>query len=63
MGDSKVRPWVDAVLQRDEKMDAGFKGYHFGGDGEKRTPLGQVECGVGANELFQVPEASPGQVT
>jgi len=74
IGDSKVRPRVDAVFQRDEQMGVYFKAYHFGADGGQRTPSGQVEFEVVENgsgekvleavdELAQVPGAAPSQTT
>jgi len=74
IGDSKVRPRVDAVFQRDEKLGVYFKAYHFSADGGRRTPSGQVayevvKAGSGdkvleaVDELSQVPGAAPSQAT
>jgi hypothetical protein len=69
-----VRPRVDAVFHRDEKMGVYFKAYNFGADGERRAPSGQVEYDVVQNgsgktvsktvdDLSQVEGAALSQVT
>ena len=74
IGTSKVRPRVDDVFKRDEKMGIYFKIYNFGTDGESRLPTGEVTYEVvknGTNEkIFEVsedvakiPGASANQVT
>jgi GWxTD domain-containing protein len=74
IGDSKVRPRVDSVFKRDEKMGIYLKFYNFGGDEKTHKPVGQVEYELvksGSNDrvfeftedLAQVPGASAAQVT
>ncbi len=74
IGTSKVRPRVDDVFKRDEKMGIYFKIYNFGTDGESHVPTGEVTYEVvknGTNEkIFEVsedvakiPGASANQVT
>jgi GWxTD domain-containing protein len=74
IGSSKVRPRVDEVFKREEKMGIYFKIYNFGTDGENRFPTGEVTYEVvknGTNEkIFEVsedvakiPGASANQVT
>jgi len=74
IGTTKVRPRVDDVFKRDEKMGIYFKIYNFGTDGESRVPTGEVTYEVtknGTNEkIFEVsedvakiPGASANQVT
>jgi GWxTD domain-containing protein len=74
IGTSKVRPRVDDVFNRDEKMGIYFKIYNFGTDGENRVPEGEVSYEVtrnGTNEKIfetsedvgQIPGASAHQVT
>ena len=74
IGDSKVRPRVDSVFKRDEKMGIYLKFYNFEGDEKTHKPVGQVEYELvksGSNDkvfdfsedLAQVPGASASQVT
>ncbi|MEO8596601.1 MAG: GWxTD domain-containing protein [Candidatus Solibacter sp.] len=49
IGTSKVRPRVDDVFKRDEKMGIYFKIYNFGTDGENRIPEGEVSYEVTKN--------------
>jgi GWxTD domain-containing protein len=74
IGASKIRPRVDDVFKRDEKMGIYFKIYNFGTDGDSRVPSGEVTYEVvknGTNEkIFEVsedvskiPGASANQVT
>src|SRR6185369_9034661 len=42
IGTSKVRPRVDDIFKRDEKMGIYFKIYNFGTDGENRIPDGEI---------------------
>jgi GWxTD domain-containing protein len=74
IGTSKVRPRVDDVFKRDEKMGIYFKIYNFGTDGENRIPDGEVSYEVtknGTNEkifettedVSKIPGASANQVT
>jgi GWxTD domain-containing protein len=74
IGVTKVRPRVDDVFKRDEKMGIYFKVYNFGSEGDNRLPTGEVTYEVvrnGTNEkIFEVsedvakiPGASTNQVT
>ncbi|HXK01890.1 MAG TPA: GWxTD domain-containing protein [Verrucomicrobiae bacterium] len=74
IGTSKVRPRVDDVFKREEKMGIYFKIYNFGSDGDSHMPTGEVTYEVvknGTNEkIFEVsedvakiPGASVNQVT
>jgi GWxTD domain-containing protein len=74
IGTSKVRPRVDDVFKRDEKMGIYFKIYNFGTEGDSHIPTGEVTYEVvknGTNEkIFEVsedvakiPGASANQVT
>jgi hypothetical protein len=74
IGTSKVRPRVDEVFKREEKMGIYFKIYNFGTDGDSRIPTGEVTYEVvknGTNEkIFElsedvanIPGASANQVT
>ena len=74
IGTSKVRPRVDDVFKRDEKMGIYFKIYNFGTDGESRVPEGEISYEVtrnGTNEkifemsedVAKIPGASAHQVT
>ena len=74
IGTSKVRPRVDDIFKRDEKMGIYFKIYNFGTDGENRIPDGEVSYEVtknGTNEkifeitedVSKIPGASANQVT
>jgi hypothetical protein len=69
-----VRPRVDSVFKRDEKMGIYLKFYNFEGDEKTHKPVGQVEYELvksGSNakvfdfseDLAQVPGASASQVT
>ena len=49
IGTSKVRPRVDDIFKRDEKMGIYFKIYNFGTDGENRMPDGEVSYEVTKN--------------
>jgi GWxTD domain-containing protein len=74
IGTSKVRPRVDDIFKRDEKMGIYFRIYNFGTDGENRIPEGEVSYEVtknGTNEkifettedVSKIPGASPNLVT
>jgi hypothetical protein len=74
IGGSKVRPRVDDIFRRDEKMGIYVKLYNFGQDETTRKPSGEVEYVVsknGSNEkifvytedIGQMPNASAAQVT
>ena len=74
IGDSKVRPRVDDIFKRDEKMGIYLKLYNLGADEATHKPMGQVQYEVvksGSNEsiytftedLSQIPDASSNQVT
>jgi GWxTD domain-containing protein len=75
IGTAKVRPRVDDVFKRDEKMGIYFKIYNFGtAEGDNRVPSGEVTYEViknGTNEkifeasedVAKIPGASANQVT
>ena len=74
IGSTKVRPRVDDIFKRDEKLGIYMKVYNFGGDETSRKPSGQVEYELtrdGSNErifdftedVSQLPDASAAQVT
>jgi GWxTD domain-containing protein len=74
IGDTKVRPRMDDVFRRDEKMGIYLKLYNFGAEEGTHLPSGQVEYEVvknGTNERIfnftedvgQIPGASTSQVT
>jgi GWxTD domain-containing protein len=74
IGSSKVRPRVDDVFKREEKMGIYFKIYNFGTEGDNRVPSGEVTYEVvknGTNETIfeatedvaKIPGASANQVT
>jgi GWxTD domain-containing protein len=74
IGDTKVRPRMDDVFKRDEKMGIYLKLYNFGAEEGTHLPSGQVEYEVvknGTNERIfnftedvgQIPGASTSQVT
>jgi len=74
IGSSKVRPRVDDIFKREEKMGIYFKIYNFGTDGENRIPEGEISYEVtknGTNEkifettedVSKIPGASANQVT
>ncbi|MGO9262063.1 MAG: GWxTD domain-containing protein [Bryobacteraceae bacterium] len=74
IGSSKVRPRVDDIFKREEKLGIYMKVYNFGGDETSRKPSGQVEYELtrdGSNErifdftedVSQLPDASAAQVT
>src|SRR5262245_20528264 len=75
IGTAKVRPRVDDVFKREEKMGIYFKIYNFGTqEGDNRTPSGEVTYEVvknGTNEkifeasedVAKIPGASANQVT
>jgi hypothetical protein len=74
IGASKVRPRVDEVFKRDEKLGIYMKLYNLGSDETSHKPVGQVEYEIvkkGSNErvatlkedLSQLPNASANQVT
>ena len=74
IGTSKVRPRVDDVFKRDEKMGIYFKIYNFGTDGDSRLPEGSVSYEVVKNstqekifeateDVAKIPGASANQVT
>jgi hypothetical protein len=74
IGTSKVRPRVDDIFKREEKMGIYFKIYNFGTDGESRLPEGEVSYQVVKNstnekifeateDVSKIPGASANQVT
>jgi hypothetical protein len=74
IGDSKVRPRIDDVFKRDERMGIYMKLYNLGSDDMTHKPTGEVTYEVvknGSNEtilqqteqLADIPDASPSQVT
>jgi GWxTD domain-containing protein len=74
IGDSKIRPRVDAVFHRDEKLGVYCKAYHFEGDGQKHAPSATAEYEVtkegsaakvleAVDDLSKVPGAAASQVT
>jgi GWxTD domain-containing protein len=74
IGTTKVRPRIDDIFKRDEKMGIYLKIYNFGSDGDSRVPEGEVAWEViknGTNEkifeytedVSKVPGASTNQVT
>ena len=74
VGDTKVRPRVDDVFKRDEKLGIYMKLYNLGADENTHMPVGEVEYEIvkrGSNErvatltedLSQLPNASANQVT
>ena len=74
IGTTKVRPRIDDIFKRDEKMGIYLKIYNFGSDGDSHVPEGEVSWEVtknGTNEkifeytedVSQVPGASTHQVT
>jgi hypothetical protein len=74
LGGSKVRPRVNDVFRRDEKMGIYLKIYNFGPDEKTQKPNGQIEYEVvksGTNEkifdftedIATLPNASAAQVT
>ncbi len=73
IGSSRVRPRVDGVFKRDEKMGIYFQCYNFGEDQTTHKPSGVVEWEVvknGSNakifdysqELTEIPNASASEV-
>jgi GWxTD domain-containing protein len=74
IGSTKVRPRVDEVFKRDEKLGIYMKVYNLGSDESTHKPVGEVEYEIvkkGSNEkiasmtedLGQLPDASTNQVT
>jgi hypothetical protein len=74
VGGKKVRPRVDDVFKRDEKMGIYMKVYNLGSDENTHKPVGEVEYSLikkGSNEtvasfkenLSELPDASATQVT
>jgi hypothetical protein len=74
IGGMKVRPRVDEVFKREEKMGIYMKVYNLGSDETTHKPVGEVEYEIvkkGSNEriatmkedLSQIPDASSTQVT
>lgn len=74
IGSTKVRPRVDDVFKRDEKMGIYMKVYNLGSDENTHKPVGEVEYEIvkkGSNEkiasmkedLSELPDASATQVT
>jgi len=74
IGDSKVRPRVNEIFRRDEKMGIYFQIYNFGADEKSQKPSGDIQYEVvrnGSNakvfdfteDLKAVPGASAQQVT
>lgn len=74
IGDSKVRPRIDDIFKRSEKMGVFVKLYNLGADEMTHRPNGQVTYEVVKNstnekvfefteEVAQIPDASASQVT
>jgi len=74
VGGKKVRPRVDEIFKRDEKMGIYMKVYNLGSDENTHKPVGEVEYSLikkGSNEtvasfkenLSDLPDASATQVT
>jgi len=74
IGGTKVRPRVDEIFKRDEKLGIYLKVYNLGADEGTRKPTGSVEYEIvkkGSNEtiatlkeeLSELPDASSSQVT
>ncbi|HEY1339449.1 MAG TPA: GWxTD domain-containing protein, partial [Bryobacteraceae bacterium] len=74
IGSSKVRPRVDDVFKRDEKLGIYLKLYNLPADDQTHKPTGQVQYEVvknGSNEnvlnytqeISQIPDATPAQTT
>jgi GWxTD domain-containing protein len=74
IGDTKVRPRLDATFNRGEKMGIYVKAYNFAPDEATRKPSGSVEYIVSKNgtnenifdyteEVSEIPNASTQQVT
>jgi GWxTD domain-containing protein len=74
IGGSKVRPRLDSVFKRSEKLGIYLKLYNLSADENTRKPLGQVEYQLvkkGSNEevfkfteeLYDLPDASSSQAT
>ncbi len=74
IGGSKVRPRMDSVFKRDEKLGIYMKLYNLSADGNTRKPSGEVEYQLvkkGSNEevfkfteeLSDLPDASASQAT
>src|SRR5581483_11829370 len=74
IGGTKVRPRVDDIFKRDEKLGIYLKVYNLGADEATRKPTGTVEYDIikkGSNEtiatlkeeLAELPDASSSQVT
>ncbi len=74
IGSTKVRPRVDDIFKRDEKLGIYMKLYNLGSDENTHKPAGEVEYEIvkkGSNEkiaslkedLAQLPDASGTQVT
>jgi GWxTD domain-containing protein len=74
IGGTKVRPRVDEIFRRDEKLGIYLKVYNLGADEASRKPVGNVEYEIvkkGSNEvvatlkeeLGELPDASASQVT
>src|SRR4051794_34143577 len=49
IGPTKVRPRVDDVFKREEKMGIYFRIYNFGAEGDNRAPTGEVTYEVTKN--------------
>ena len=74
IGDSKVRPRVDEVFKREEKMGIYIKLYNFEGDEKTHKPTGEVQYELVKNgtndkifefseDLTKIPGASASSVT
>jgi GWxTD domain-containing protein len=74
IGSSKVRPRVDDVFKRDEKLGIYLKMYNLAADETTHKPTGQVQYEIvknGSNEnvlnytqnIVDIPNASPSQTT
>jgi hypothetical protein len=74
IGDTKVRPRIDDIFKRDEKMGIYMKVYNLGADDTTHKPVGEVTWEIvknGSNEtiltqtdqLGDIKDASSSQVT
>ena len=74
IGDAKVRPRIDSVFKRDEKLYLYLKAYNFEGDDKTHKPNGQVEYELVKNgsqdkiydfteDVNKIPGATASQVT
>ncbi len=64
IGGTKVRPRVDDIFKRDERMGIYMKVYNLGTDETTHKPAGEVEYDIvrkGSNEKIAIPEGEPGR--